>query len=77
MGMPGELQRDARRHAHRNIRLMRQQDDRRVVGHFCKRRAEIVDTDAPDRPEAPRRHIGQLIAKPGEPERVAVLASGA
>ena len=73
MGMPGELQRDPRRHAHRNVGLVRQQDDRRVVGYLRERRGEIVDADAPHRPEAPRRQIGQLIAEPGEPERAAVL----
>ena len=73
MGMAGELQRNARRHAPRDIRLVRHQDDRRVVGDFRKRRAEIVDADALERPEAPRRHIGELIAEAGQPERVAVL----
>ena len=34
MGMPRELQRDPRRHAHRDVGLVRQKDDRRVVGHF-------------------------------------------
>ena len=52
---------------------MRQQDHRRVVGYFGKRRVEIVDADAPHRPEAPGRHIGQLIAETGQPERTAVL----
>ena len=73
MGMPGELQRDARRHAQRDVGLVRHQDDRRIVGDFRKRRAEIVDADALERPEAPRRHIGELIAEAGQPERMAVL----
>ena len=73
MGMAGELQRDARRHAHRDVGLVRQQDERRIVGDLRKRRAEIVDADAPHRAETPRRHIGELIAEAGQPERPAVL----
>jgi hypothetical protein len=52
MGMAGELQRDARRHAPRDVGLVRQQNDRRVVGDFRQRRAEIVDADPLERPEA-------------------------
>ena len=52
---------------------MRQQHDRRVVGHLPERRAEIINTDARHPSETPRRHVGQLIAKPGEPERVSIL----
>ena len=40
---------------------------------FRQRRTEIVDADAPARPEAPRRQIGQLIAEAREPERPAAL----
>ena len=71
MGMATELQRHPLRHAHRDVGLVRQQHDRRVVGYFRKRRCEIVDADAPHRPEAPRRKIRQLIAEPGQPERSA------
>jgi hypothetical protein len=64
MGMPRELQRDSRRHAHRDVGLVRQQNDRRVIRDFPKRRAKVIDADTPDRPEAPRRKIGQLVAEP-------------
>ena len=73
MGMAGELQRDARGHAPRDVGLMRHQDHRRIVGDLRQRRAEIVDADALERPEAARRHIGQLVAETGQPERMAVL----
>ncbi len=75
MGVPGQLQRDTPWHAPGDIGLVRQQDDRRIVGDLCERRAEIVDADAVHRPEAPRRKIGELIAEAGEPERLAVLVS--
>src|SRR6478752_7903883 len=65
MGMAGKLQRHPRRHALGDIRLMRQQNDRRIVRDSCQRRAEIVDTDAPHRAEMARRHIGELIAEAG------------
>ena len=74
MGMAGELQRHPRRHPHRNVRLMRQQHDRRVVGDFPERRGKVVDADTFAGPESPRRHVSQLIAEPGEPERPAGLA---
>ncbi len=67
------MQRDPRRYAHRDVGLVRQQNDRRVVGHFRKRCGKIIDADALDRPEPPRRKIGQLIAEPGKPERAAGL----
>ena len=73
MGMAGELQRHPRRHALGDVGLMRQQNDRRVIGDLRQRRAEIVDADAPHRPETARREIGQLIAKAGQPERTPVL----
>ena len=73
MGMPGKLQHHPRRYAQRHVGLVRQQNDRCIVGDFRKRRREIVDADALDRPEPTRRHIGQLIAETGEPERPAVL----
>ena len=65
MGMARELQGDPRRHTHGNVWLVRQQNDRRVVGDFPKCRGEIIDADTPDRPEAARRKIGQLVAEPG------------
>ena len=68
MGMAGELQRHPRRDAPGHVRLVRQQHDRRVVGNFCQRRAEIVDADAPHRAEAARRNVSQLIAEASEPE---------
>jgi hypothetical protein len=43
MRMPGQLQRDSRRQPHRNIGLVRQKNDRRIVGDFCKRRGKIID----------------------------------
>ena len=51
MGVAGQLERDARGHARRDVGLMREQDDRRVVGDLCQRRIEIVDTEALGRPE--------------------------
>src|SRR5512140_2957776 len=74
MGMTGELKRDARRQAMRDIRLMRQQDHRRIVRYLVERGAEIVDANSFDRSKAPRRSISQLIAKAGEPERAAAFA---
>ena len=73
MGMTGKLQRDPRRHAPGDIGLMRHQDQRRIVGYLGQRRPEIIDADAPHRPETPHRRIGQLIAKTGQPERAAIL----
>ena len=52
MGMAGQLQRDARRHPHGDVGLMRQQHDRRIVGDLRQRRREIVDADAAHLPEA-------------------------
>ena len=62
MGMSRKLQRDARRNAHRNIRLVRQQNDRRIVGDFCQGRIEIIDADARDRPEVERRKTDAPVA---------------
>src|SRR6266702_3943116 len=72
MGMAGQLQRDARGYARRDIGLMREQDDRRVVGDFCQRRIEIVGTEALRPAVALRRSISKLIAEAGEPERAAI-----
>src|ERR1700682_6687029 len=69
VGVPRKLQRHPRRHAHRDVGLVRQKNDRRVVANFPKRRREIIDADTLDRPEPPCRKIGQLIAEPGKPER--------
>ncbi len=52
---------------------MRQQNDRRIIGDLRQRGAEIVDADAPHRPETARREIGELIAEAGQPERTPVL----
>ncbi len=77
MGMSGELQRDPRRHAHRNVGLVRQKNDRRVVGHLRKRRSKIVDADTLDRPEPARRKIGQLIAEPArDPAQFGLFGGG-
>src|SRR5207302_4601129 len=67
---PRAARRPAPAHAW-HVWLVRQQNDRRVVGDFPKCRGEIIDADTPDRPEAARRKIGQLVAEPGEPERPA------
>src|SRR3569832_1517571 len=66
-----QLERDARRDAVCVIWLVRQQDYRRIVGHFVECGAEIVDADPFHRTEPPCRHISELIAEAGEPERSA------
>src|SRR5215204_4713796 len=43
------------------------------LGDLRQRRAEIVDADALERPEAARRDISELVAETGQPERMAVL----
>src|SRR3954452_18574481 len=58
MGVAGQLQSDARGHPRRDIGLMREQDDRRIVGDLGERRVEIVGAEAPRAPEAPRRQKG-------------------
>src|SRR5262249_49540707 len=73
MGMTGELQRNARGHARGDIGLMCEQDRGGIIGDFGERRAEIVDADAPHRAKTPCRHVGELIAEAGKPERAAVL----
>ena len=73
MGMTGQLQRHARRHAHGNVGLMRKQDDRRVVGDPGKRRVEIVHANATDGAEISRREVGKLVAEAGEPEVTTIL----
>src|SRR5882724_3021628 len=74
MGMSGQLHRDARGHASSHIGFMRQKNERRVVRYLLQGRGKIIDADAFDRPEPPRREIGQLIAETCEPELVTVLA---
>ena len=66
MGVPGELQRHALGHPARDIGLVREQDDRRIVGDLGKRGTEIVDADAMNGTKPPRRPIGELVAEPGE-----------
>src|SRR5215218_327561 len=73
MGVAGQLQRDAGGHARRDIGLMREQDDRRIVADLGKRRVEIVGAEAPRAPEASRRQKGELITEAGEPERATIL----
>src|ERR1700729_2183136 len=52
---------------------MREQDHRRIVRHLTERGAEIVDANPFDGTVSPRRSVCQLIAKTGEPERLASL----
>ncbi len=77
MGVTGQNERDALGHTAENIRLMRQQHDRRIVGDGGKRLIEIVGADRQAIAALARRQIGDLIAEPGKPERTAVLSEGA
>ena len=65
MGMAGERHREAIGHAREDVRLMRQQDRRRIVGDGGQRRIEVVGP----RDAAAAAAIGPLAAEAGEPDR--------
>jgi hypothetical protein len=70
--MAAERKRNARRHARKNIRLMRQQNNWRVVSDFRQRPGQIVDPISWMAPP-PHRDKGDLIAQSDNPERFPVL----
>src|ERR1700743_931624 len=70
MGVPRQLQRDARRNLGSYIRFMGKQNNGRIVGDFRQRRTEIVDTLPWDFAAPPRPDKSDLVAEPGKPERM-------
>ena len=73
MGMAGQLQRDARGYERRDIWLMREQDNRRIVGDLRQRAREIVGAKPMHAAIALRGIVGELIAEAREPEGASVL----
>ena len=69
-------QRDPFWDAWKNIRLMRHQQDRRIIADLGHCSRQIVHPDelrAAVRPVALTHTHGELVAKPGQPERVPIL----
>src|SRR6476646_6269135 len=70
MGMARERQRDPFRHARKNVRLVREQDDRIVGCELLQRTRQVVDAAEAATADA----VSDLIADARDPESLALTA---